>query len=283
MCIGTFAMADELERMESIVADIKNLRSDYRKCIKELNSKNTAEIGLETDLHKKQKMDLAKNTKVIQEYKLLLDKEQFKNTMLKVKIDTLNKSLAKKVVPIFKDDKSNLELINTLKTKEKNEKIKNMKSIESFKKKYEKILKNKDNEILSLKNKINSENKTIIVRKEICEDDNQFPKLMMKDSTEKAIIEKASKSHLIISNKEEKKITKEKEVVSKAKTYRLNKESDIYDKIKGSILYTWENKTSFTSTNMTENWLKITGYFEDKKWIKAEEKLWVKKVNATER
>lgn len=57
--------------------------------------------------------------------------------------------------------------------------------IDSLKTKYEAILKNKDNEILYLKNKINSKNKTIILEKEICENANLFPQLMMKDSAQK--------------------------------------------------------------------------------------------------
>jgi hypothetical protein len=278
MCIGVFAIADELERMESIVADIENLRSDYTRCMKELNIKSIGKVVLKTDLDKKQKKDLQEKTKMMQEYKSLLDKERLKNTMLIVKIDNLNQSLDKEAVKVLKNDKSNLELINTLKTKEKNENIKNMENIKHFKDKYLNIIKVKDNEIVSLKNKINYKNKTIIVTKEICEDDNQFPELMMKDT-----VKKDSKYNVIMASKEEEKSSKEKEVRSKATTYRLNKESNIYDDIDGNTLYTWENTTSFTSINMTQNWLEVTGYFKDKRWLKAKEKLWVEKVNATKR
>ena len=50
-----------------------------------------------------------------------------------------------------------------------------------------------------------------------------------------------------------------------------------------AVIYKWENKSSFTSSLMTENWIKITGYFVDKQWKKAAEELWVKKINTIKR
>ena len=129
-------------------------------------------------------------------------------------------------------------------------------------------LKWSENEIMNAKickkrqkNKINNTKKPIIMEKEICIDDNPFPSLMMKENIQK----QASTDVLDF----------------KTGTYRLKKKSEIYDAINGNVLFVWEDKSSFTTTQVTQDWIKVTGYFVDKKWTKAEKNLWVKKVNAT--
>jgi predicted RNase H-like nuclease (RuvC/YqgF family) len=68
-----------------------------------------------------------------------------------------------------------------------------------------------------------------------------------------------------------------------ATTFRLKSASDIYDGIDGDVLFTWEKSRSFTSTIMSAKWIKITGYFVDKKWQAAPQELWVEKENAIKR
>ena len=263
MCISVFAMADEFDRMESIVLDIKNLRADYTECKKELKSKSTNKILVKTNVENRLEIELFETNKMMQEYKTLLNEERLKNTK--------------------NNEKSNINLINLVKTKEDNKKIKNKKNIENLKAKYEKIIKNRDNKIIYLKNKIKSIDKTIIIEKKICEDDNPFPQLMMKNSLKKSTNREVTKPKQTINIKKENEASLEKKVDTKARTYRLSKESNIYDDVNGNILYTWENKTSFTSTKMTQNWIEVTGYFIDRKWLKAKKSLWLEKVNATVR
>ena len=94
--LGVLSVADEMDRMESIVLDIENLRSDYNRCIKELNIENTTKMVLKTDVNNTTKLKLEENTKMMQEYKELLDKEKLKNTLLLAKIDALSKNNLKK-------------------------------------------------------------------------------------------------------------------------------------------------------------------------------------------
>ncbi|EDZ62541.1 hypothetical protein SMGD1_2804 [Sulfurimonas gotlandica GD1] len=127
-------------------------------------------------------------------------------------------------------------------------------------KKYEKLLKTKENEILALKKKLNSNKKTAPKKTkpaEICVkdiDDNPFPKLMPKENA--PIIEEIE--------------------ITKANTFRLNDDSQIYDSPNGKKIDSWTMNTSFTSNRKTKNWVKITGYFTDKKWKKAQQEMWVK-------
>ena len=274
--LGTFIVADEMDRMESIVVDIENLRSNYNRCIKELSVQNTEKTILNTDAKNVHQVELEKNTKAMYEYKNLLDEERRKNQLLTARVDSLNKINA-----ALKDDNSNKNKIKILKIKENsNKKPEKIDNLENMKIKYENILKDKDNMIISLKNQNKTENKTKIIKKEICKDENSFPPLMMKNSInektpkEKKVLEEEIGNH---PNKLELKTR------TSAKTYRLNKDSKIYDDVDGNIIFEWENKTSFTSVHTTQNWLEISGYFVDRKWGKSKRSLWVHKINATER
>ncbi len=178
------------------------------------------------------------------------DIENYKKLLLQEKLK--NKIYAEKIKildkstsMIEKNDNSNNEKIKVLLSKENDYKI----AI----KKYQEKIENKDNIIKSLKNQINSNQ-----NENRCIESNPFPKLVMKENVETTENFKAS-------------------------AFRLSVESDIYDSIDGNVVYKWEEKTSFTSSIMTQNWIKITGYFVDKKWQKAEEELWVKKINVIKR
>ncbi|MCD6173821.1 MAG: hypothetical protein J7J96_08585 [Sulfurimonas sp.] len=154
---------------------------------------------------------------------------------------------------IQNNEKSNKKCLKLLKIKEKeNIYLKNRLDIQNEE------LKSKDKIINNLKNQINSKNK-------IFENANKFPKLMMKDS------------------KKEKKVIKEVEVNLKASTFKLLKDSDIYNSVNGEVIYQWKANSAFTSNKMTQNWMKITGYFIDNKWKRAPGKLWIKKINIVKR
>ena len=63
---------------------------------------------------------------------------------------------------------------------------------------------------------------------------------------------------------------------NKASAYRLLVDADIYDAINGKVIDNWEARTSFTSSQRTALWVKITGYFVDRQWQKAKRDLWIK-------
>lgn len=124
------------------------------------------------------------------------------------------------------------------------------KEIETLKKDLDsskKLLAKKDKEIQSLNSKINN----------IETPDSQFPKLIMKDE---------------YSNKDS-NIT-----YFKAMTFRLKDDSYIYDDANGKKIEIWSKNTSFTSYMKKDGWVKITGYFIDKRWVSAKDReMWVKK------
>lgn len=75
----------------------------------------------------------------------------------------------------------------------------------------------------------------------------------------------------------------EESVFFEASAFRLNKESYIYDGAKANVIDKWEEGTSFTSNMKIGSWIKITGYFIDRKWTKAQEDMWVRSEDAIKR
>ncbi len=226
---------DEINRMEKIVRDIENLRSEYNKCKKELNIKSIVYTLEKKNIDDSKFQNIqVKNTK-IREYKKLLNKERLKNTMLLVKIDTLKK---KKVSQNIKNSNNEIE-------------------IKDLKKQYALEVKNKEKIIKILKKKKDS------ITKIVAKDESTFPSLVIKESLK-------SQMNKII----------ELEFPSKALTYRLNKSSNIYSNINATnIVYRWKENTLFTSNALSQNRVKITGYFKNDKWQKAKKELWIKKIN----
>ena len=81
-------------------------------------------------------------------------------------------------------------------------------------------------------------------------------------------------------------IKKQKIIVlskKEARTYRTSKEANIYNQIDGKVIDRWEKGRSFTSYIYSDDWIKITGYFVDKKWQKAKKDLWIRKNEAVRR
>ncbi len=77
--------------------------------------------------------------------------------------------------------------------------------------------------------------------------------------------------------------TKPKKKSSQVGTYRLLRDAYVYNEEDGEILYTWEKGRSFTSSKHTDRMIKVTGYFVNRIWRKAEKNMWVKSENAFRR
>lgn len=176
-------------------------------------------------------------TKLRVQYKECQNTLKSKET-LKADIVKPNKNYSKSV-QYQKQLKTEIDYLNKLSKK-------NKKIIQ----KYKKLLKIKENDILALKKSIKKQSKQAL--KKI--DDNPFPKLMPKENED----------------------LKEKVLITKASTYRLKSDSDIYDSPNGKRIKIWTENTSFTSNKKTINWVKITGFFVDKKWKKAKKDMWIK-------
>ena len=111
--------------------------------------------------------------------------------------------------------------------------------------------------------------KVVIISKPLlCEDENKFPKLKLKNNyvTPK------------IKNQEVKRVH------FQAAAFRLREDADIYAGVNSlEVVERWEKGTSFTSNVKTATRIKITGYFVEKVWRKADKELWVKCSNAKKR
>ena len=152
--------------------------------------------------------------------------------------------------------KSELESINE-KDFEREKEKKKIISLENQVKKLENSVKTKEkeNKILIRKNSILKQK---CLKNQIKKDENQFPPLAL----QKKYIKKEQKPQNI--------------TYFKATAFRVNKNAPIYDAIDGKVIDTWEEKTSFTSNQRSEQWVKITGYFVNKVWQAATHDMWVK-------
>jgi len=153
---------------------------------------------------------------------------------------------------------------NNLEVKNK-EYEKKILSLENKIKILEKQLKSKEKYIKKekYKTKIQTKTKYKTVKTLVttqCQEQNPFPKLIMKDGVKKEI-----------------------PTLTEASAFRLNKDAKIYNAVDGSVLDTWEKSTSFTSNQRTQSWIKITGYFNDKVWHKSKLELWIRASDALQR
>ena len=120
--------------------------------------------------------------------------------------------------------------------------------IDALKKEIEnskKLLSRKDKEIEKLNAKLISQQAP----------ENEIPKLVMK---------------------EENTTTTDSLTYFQPTTYRLKKDSYIYDGINGKKMAVWEKDTSFTTYIRKDNWVKVTGYFVDRVWVSSKQQnMWV--------
>lgn len=124
--------------------------------------------------------------------------------------------------------------------------------------------------IIYLENQIKKLNKSVLLK------DKEIEKLKI------ASIEK-EKNQTNNQKSLENKINQFPKLKMRAFTYRLNQDSSIYADKNETVIDQWEKSTSFTSTLREGEWIKITGYFIDKQWIKAQKPMWVKASNAIKR
>jgi putative cell wall-binding protein len=127
-------------------------------------------------------------------------------------------------------------------------------------------------DIKVLKNQLKAKEKIIKLK------DKEIEKLKAKLSSKNAIIKDKQKEVF-----RKKQSSKEITAKSKASTYRTANEANIYDAINGKIVAKWEKGRSFTSYISSSNWIKITGYFIDKKWHRATNSLWIRKQDTFKR
>jgi len=65
--------------------------------------------------------------------------------------------------------------------------------------------------------------------------------------------------------------------------YRMATNAPVYNAPSGRVVDTWEARRSFTSGTANNGWIKITGYFVNRVWQRADEELWVKESDVIRR
>jgi len=61
----------------------------------------------------------------------------------------------------------------------------------------------------------------------------------------------------------------------KPSNFRLKQDSFIYNKPNGKKMFKWLKNRTFTTNIRTDDWVKITGYFVNRRWTKAQEDMWI--------
>jgi len=235
--------ADDLQRIESILNDIVELRSDLQECQASLEDKELSEeidkpSSMITQLNR-----CIENEEKLHHYKKLYNDEKAQNNVLKTQLSIFSSA---------NPDKKDKEI-----------------------KRYKKLLKIKEYELEQLKNRIKSRKitKNNSLKKELCKVmtfesvENIFPKLKMKKKYEEGI--------QIVKNK--KILSKKEKIINfKAATFRLEYDSVVYDGVDGKKLFVWKKGKSFTSNIKTLSWIKVTGYFEKRRWTPSKKDMWIK-------
>lgn len=212
LMILSLSKADEMTRIEAIVDDISQLRSEYEECRSSLENKDAIKTKL----------------KQYNKYKKLYEKEMQKNTILKAELD-------------FKDDLTKSNKILSSRVLELEKQVKTYKKTNKYSK----------------------------IKCKPCVKSNSFPKLMMK---EKHKIDKEIKKQISI------KEVSEKIIKFKPSSFKLKVDASIYNAINGKKISKWVKNTSFTSNQKTLSWIKVSGYFVNKKWTSAKKDMWIKKA-----
>ena len=249
--------ADEMLRIESILEDISKLRKNYTSCKIELEAKGSQSSVSKTKIPQENNSTCQAQEKELKEYSELLKKEQAKNRILTSKTEPNSKTTSHENNP--KSAQIIAELEKMLETQNSTIKAKDN-EINALRKGREEKTKVKDSKVINLKN---SKNETKVKEKSVSqtEDENPFPKLMMKESPKTESVHDA-------------------EVYTvKGGAYRLRVDSPIYDAKDGNRISEWSQNTSFTSNQRSNNWIKITGHFVNKVWQKSNQDYWVEESN----
>ena len=239
--------ADEMQRIESILNDIVELRSNYEDCKASLQDKELGEYSKDSDSLLTEVNLCVEKDEQIQNFKRLYTNEKSKNNVLNTKLN---------IYSGMNQDKKDIEI-----------------------EKYKKLLKIKEYEFLQLKKQMKNMKKTEL--KTVCKvielesSDNVFPKLKLK---KKYANTQKKKIYTKIKPKQNETI-----INFKAATFVLKSDSVIYNSINGNKLYTWEEGSTFTSNIKTQSYIKITGYFEKRKWLPAKEEMWIKLSNVSKK
>lgn len=305
LCLSTLVFASKAmsERMQSVVDEVTELRENYedisrkyRSCQDELKkqenemSKMSHHEGFDYEAFEKNREELSTLKAEYKEYESLCEKsKREKSTSIESLKLELQSSQEKNKTLESENNKLVKNSVSPQKTQAKTEDTPSFKALEKKNKSLENKLSISQKELLNLRaeiDKLKENRQTKITKKSkpdvrivkeiktkkvyvsACKDDNPFPKLMMKK------VKKVSPLN---------EINTEVITTEKSHTYRMRVEAKIYNAINGDFIETWEEQTSFTSNLSKNGWIMITGYFINKKWVKAKAEIWVKAEDTLKR
>ncbi len=248
---------DDIHRLETIVNDITQLRVDYEECKSELQSKYINKQKITSDAISADIFTCQLEVEKINNYARLLEEKKQKN-----------KSLTLEILKISTYNNINSALHKTIQKQEKELK------------KHKLLLITKDKEINYLENRLNKYAVKPILITKICKEKNVFPKLMIKEDS---LQEDSFKIDSFKIESSPVNLDNEDIVTFAASTFRVKVNTTVYDSPNGKKIQEWQINTSFTSTQRMGNWIKITGYFIDKKWLKAKRDIWIKEEDVFKR
>ncbi len=261
----TAVMGDEIERIESIVKDVGVLRQKYETCREKLEQIEAApeqcavnEMELKArhqEILALQKEHDACQAKLqgLEKINININSERIKTAALQKRNATLEQEL--KSLHVTLKEAQNASADNDFEA-QKADILQRYRTLETRYYQLEKAY-------AMLQKK---QSPTPIVAAPSKE---TFPQLVMKPGYE----------HL----QDDNALTQPK-AIRKAKTYRVKHDAEIYDAPDGKVVAHWEARRSFTSTVYQNGWIKITGYFIERKWHSARnELLWIKAEDAIER
>ncbi len=274
--------ADEIERIENIVKDVGELRQKYEACRDKLDKIETApqqcavnEIELKARHQEilslqdhyqecQKKLETSKktfsqsNTQMVKLAALekryeTLEREHtaLKATHMKMEHDFRAIKAQNKVSASAQKQQGDQDTTVKNELKEQQQRYASLqKELTLLQQKY-----------VQLQQRLKQDNTPKIASKE-----SDFPKLTMQPQYEALEEERAST------------------IWTEAKTYRVHKDADIYEAPEGKSIDRWKAMTSFTSMQKEGKWIRITGYFVDKKWHSARDvSLWIRQSDVIER
>jgi peptidoglycan hydrolase CwlO-like protein len=112
----------------------------------------------------------------------------------------------------------------------------------------------------------------------------QTPKLTPPPAIKNAVVSTTTKiQHVSKGAKSSVTVASETPKKSAPSAYRMSTNASVYNAPGGSMVDTWEARRSFTSGTASNGWIKITGYFVNRVWTRADEELWVKESDVIRR
>ncbi len=269
MSLFTALFADDIERINSLVSEVKSLRQNYEQCTRRLSECVSKKSDVLSD-------------GFLKECELDLQKERARNLELVKKIE--KRSCVKQQQEVKYLESQINEYKRRLQAKEKQLQQQKRKNA-ALQKELAKIKDNLKKQINKRKTSEKSTKKALPKVKK----NPQKRAEKLKTSPEVSILLCNAQSahvrqHLALEKNGNVRIVESDAVVkTKPKTFKTSVDAYIYDAKNGKKLFVWERGTSFTSYLESGSWIKITGYFVERKWTKAKKEMWIRKADAIQK